>query len=142
MAKRVIFVLLGALGCFGQTVARLPSTGELPRIVWPKSAVTVVYAPDLAQAGQAGKSDRPGLDTWIRNPTPSAVAKDKANPIEFAAPKGAVGIRVGAESTIGTTAVIGDDGKRHVECAPLPQAMGRLKPAGSTGVFARSGSDN
>ena len=83
MAKRVIFILVAALSCFGQTVARRPPAGESPQIIWPKSAVTVLFAPDLSRAGQAGKSDRPAtLDSWMRNPTPSALAKDKANPVE------------------------------------------------------------
>jgi hypothetical protein len=98
MAKRIILVLLTAVSCFGQNVGQ-----QTPHIVWPKSAVTVVFAPEHRQ--------------------------DVSKPVEFAAPKGAVGIRVEAASAIATAVIIGDDGKRHMECAWLPEVLRRLKPA-------------
>ena len=144
---RFAFVLLATLSSFAQTVrqegpnsgyatvktsAAPPSTGESPQIEWPKSAVTVVFAPDLRQAPQAERSARVDtVESWMRSPALAGLARDLGKPVEFAAPRGAVGVRVGAESLIGTAIIIGDDGKRHFECGRLPEALAKIYPTAS-----------
>jgi hypothetical protein len=75
---------------------------DAPQVVWPKSAVTVVYAPDRPEAAQSVKS----LDSGT----------------EFVARGGVIGIRLGPESAIATVVTIGENGKRRVQCARLPEA--------------------
>jgi hypothetical protein len=145
MAKRVVFVLLAALGCFGQTIGqetRRPSSGERSEIVWPKSHVTVVFAPEHRQARQGAKSPRlDSLESWIQNVNAEGPTKNMDQPVEFAAPGGAVGIRVGPESAIATTMIIGDDGKRHMECARFPETLERLKAAVPAAHSVRTAND-
>jgi len=87
-----------------------------PQIVWPKSAVTVVFAPDR---------------------------REPAQPVEFVARGGVIGIRPGPESAIATVVTIGDDGKRRVQCARFPEALESLKPSSSRAplVNKEAGSD-
>jgi hypothetical protein len=140
MSKKVIFALfVAALGCFGQGV---PSSAKTQQIEWPKSAVTVVFAPDFRQPATGEKSGRPDtLESWMRNVMASGLIRDISKPVEFAAPKGAVGIRVGAESAIATVVFIGNDGRRHLECARLPEALAKLQSAVPDAHSARVGND-
>jgi len=141
MVKRAIFFLLAASSCFGQTVPR-GSTNEPPQILWPKSAVTVVFAPDLPQAAHREKSADTGtLESWMRNPTLAVLSSSTGKPVEFVTPNGAIGIRAGLDSAVGTVITIGDDGKRHVECALLREALAKLNPALSQAHSPRVGND-
>ena len=49
-----------------------------------------------------------------------------ADPVEFPASKGLMGIRTGAASAM-VTVTISESGERQISCAPLPQALERLK---------------
>ena len=124
-------------------LAQGPTTAEVPRPDWPKSAVTVVFAPDYGQALRPPQPDRHSqvdpsgnsrrLDTASRilNAMTNGRVSGAANPVEFTAPGGLIGIRPGVESTMATSVTIGDGGKLQFQCARLPEALERLKAASS-----------
>jgi hypothetical protein len=115
-----------AWAAFAQTPDPVAST----RIEWPKSAVTVVFAPDLNQAAlRQNSSTSDALESWIQKAMIDGPAKNTPKRVEFAAPRGATGIRVGPESMLGTVVVVDEEGKRHSTCAPLSDAIERLRTA-------------
>jgi hypothetical protein len=105
-----------------------------------KSAVTVVFAPDYSRMTQ-----RASLHS-IETPAARILGAmtggrlTAADPVEFSAPKGMIGIRTGPESVMAAVMTIGEDGKPQISCSRLPDALERLKSANTAGRSAGKGS--
>ena len=114
--------------------AQGPTAPETPLLDTAKSAVTVVFSPDYSRAT---RSLRDKVSLRSINTPPSRIMSamtggridGPADSIEFPAPKGLTGIRTGAESVMAAIVTTGDDGKPHLSCSRLPQALERLKSA-------------
>jgi hypothetical protein len=75
---------------------------DAPPIVWPKSNVTIIFAPDHGRT--SGKS---GAAARIGGP---------ASGIEFSASGGMIGLRLPEEFATAAAMTIGSDGRRTLHC--------------------------
>jgi len=103
--------------------------------------VTVVFAPDYSRATRARlHSIESPAERILSAMTGGRIAA--ADPVEFAAPKGLIGIRTGPESVMAAVITVGEDGKPRVSCSRLPEALERLRSANAAGRSAGKGSAN
>jgi hypothetical protein len=105
---------------------------ETPRLDLAKAAVTVVFAPDYGLASQPQRSLR-SLETppaRILSFMTGHRGGAAADTIGFAARKGLMGIRTGAESVMATVVTAGEGGRPKFSCFRLPHALERLQSAG------------
>ena len=113
------------------TYAQGPTTAEAPRAGWPKSTVTVVFAPERGRpvlasyAYQRGHVEHAGRSTALQ--ANGGQAPRTGNPVEFRAPRGLTGIRLGNEFAMAGMATVGSDGKLHFECGRISEAAERWK---------------
>src|SRR5262245_8552671 len=118
--------------------AQGPAAAETPRVDLEKAAVTVVFAPDYRLASQPQRSLR-SLETppsRILSAMTGGSGSAAADPVGFAAPKGLIGIRTGAESVMATVVTIAEGGRPQFSCSRLPDALERLKSANTAGRSA------
>ena len=96
------------------------------RIDWPASSVTVVFAPDFSRPRSL--PSKPGAESQTLAAI-TGIREAPGKPVEFSAPRGLIGVSVGAESAMASFVEIAEGGVRQSGCLPLPVVLDRIRKA-------------